>query len=102
MPVKPSDKEEEYFLRLEAEKMKKAAEAREQKIAEAKREELKKLHWMQCPKCGMELQTISYRSVEIDRCFSCNGVWLDVGELEKIAAEIPKSGTLSGILRVFK
>jgi len=40
---------------------------------------------MHCPKCGMTLQTITYRGVEVDRCFSCNGTWLDEGELEKIA-----------------
>lgn len=103
MPVKPSEKEEEYFLRVEAERKKKIAEERARKLEEQQREELKKLHWMHCPKCGMELQTIRYRDIEVDRCFNCSGTWLDQGELEKVAAEEgKKGGTLSTILRVFR
>jgi len=103
MPVKPSEKEEEYFARLEIERKKKLAEEKAQQQAAQQKEELKKLHWMHCPKCGMELQTITYQNIEVDRCFNCNGTWLDEGELEKVAtAESQKSGTLSTLLRLFK
>lgn len=103
MPVKPSEKEEEYFVRIEAEKKKKLAEEKAKALALQDREELKKLHWMRCPKCGMELQTITYQSLEIDRCFNCNGTWLDKGELEKIVSTEDKNrGALSSILNIFK
>lgn len=103
MPVKPSTKEEEYIAKLEAEKLKKLAEERERNLAQKQKEELKQLHWMRCPKCGMELQTITYSDIEIDRCFSCNGTWLDAGELEKIAgAEEKNRGMLSSLLKIFK
>jgi Zn-finger nucleic acid-binding protein len=43
-----------------------------------------------CPRCGakMLLQDISAGSikVEIDRCGSCGGIWLDHGEAEKLMA----------------
>ena len=45
------------------------------------RDNLKQLHQMRCPKCGMELKEIEVRGVQVDRCFSCNGTWLDAGEL---------------------
>jgi len=103
MPVKPSEKEEEYFARLEIERRKKLAEEKAKQQATQQKDELKKLHWMHCPKCGMELQTITYHDIEVDRCFHCNGTWLDEGELEKVAtAESQKSGTLSTLLRLFK
>jgi len=39
---------------------------------------------MRCPKCGMQLVEIDYRTIKIDRCTACDGVWLDAGELEGI------------------
>lgn len=39
---------------------------------------------MQCPKCEVELLTKTRSGVEIDQCPSCQGVWLDKGELEKL------------------
>jgi predicted Zn-ribbon and HTH transcriptional regulator len=103
VPYKPSDKEEEYFARLEGEKKKKLAEQLSQSVASQQREELKKLHWMRCPKCGMELQTVKFSNIEIDRCFSCGGTWLDKGEFEKLSdAESRRQGTLASILGIFK
>lgn len=103
MPIRPSDKEEEFFARLEAEKRKKLAEEQTKALAAQQREELKKLHWMRCPKCGMELQAITYEGIEIDRCFNCNGTWLDEGELEKIArADAKAGGVVKSILRIFR
>jgi hypothetical protein len=101
MPVKPTENEEEYFARAEAERKKKQAEEYARKLAEQQKQELKDRHWMHCPKCGMELQTVKYRDIEVDRCFSCNGTWLDQGELEKVAGS-EKSGALSALLRIFK
>ena len=39
---------------------------------------------MICPKCKDSMVTLELNNVEIDRCFSCNGVWLDEGELEQL------------------
>lgn len=103
MPLKPSESEQEYFARTEAEKKKQLAEQHAKSLAEQNRKELKELHWMRCPKCGMELQEIQYQEIAVDRCFSCNGTWLDDGELEKIAAaESGKGGALSALVRIFK
>lgn len=103
MPLKPSEKEEEYFARLEAEKKKKLAEQVSQTIAAQQREELKKLHWMRCPKCGMELQAVKFGDIEVDRCFSCGGTWLDQGELEKLSSqESHRRGTLESLLKIFR
>jgi len=40
---------------------------------------------MKCPKCGMDLLEIDYKSIKVDRCSGCEGVWLDPGELEAVA-----------------
>jgi len=85
MPVKPTEHEEEFFARQEFERMKDVEKKRAHKIETEERESLKELHFMRCPKCGMQLVEIDYRTIKIDRCTSCDGVWLDAGELEEIA-----------------
>lgn len=51
------------------------------------REELRRTHFMHCPKCGMEIEEITFRGVRVDKCFGCGGVWLDDGELEELAGK---------------
>jgi hypothetical protein len=99
-PQIPREKEEEYFLKLQAEKLKEHAERVRQANAEKELERLKELHWMRCPKCGMELDEITYRQIKIDKCFSCGGVFLDDGELEAVAASEGSGGVLAGLSRI--
>lgn len=85
MPVKPSEKEDEYFFRLEFEKRKKAEEEKLALINEQEKLKLKELHYMHCPKCGQGLIEINYKEIIVDKCSHCDGVWLDAGELEQIS-----------------
>lgn len=96
---KPHETEEEYFARLEAEKKKKLEEELKRQKEKEEREQLKQLHWMHCPKCGMELKEEVFKGIRIDRCTSCNGVWLDNGELEQLAGK--ESGFISEVLGFF-
>jgi protein-arginine kinase activator protein McsA len=82
---KPSTAEEEYFARENAERLRKIAHEQRARLAEAQRNELRKQHWMRCPKCGMELKEVRHRDLLIDKCFSCGGTYLDAGELEKLS-----------------
>lgn len=100
MATKPSTSEEEFFAREEAEKKKRMAKENAEKMEESEKAKLKELHWMRCPKCGMELHPILFKGVTIDKCFECNGVYLDDGELEKLAGT--ESGFLKGISSLFK
>ena len=101
MSDKPSNTEEEYFARENAERLRKLAAEQKKALAAAEREALRKQHYMRCPKCGMELKEIAVRGVQVDRCFSCNGTWLDAGELEKLAKG--QEGTVMGaVLRIFR
>jgi hypothetical protein len=98
---KPSDTEEEYFARENAERMRKLAAEQKKSLAEGEREKLRQLHHMRCPKCGMELREIAVGGVQVDRCFSCNGTWLDAGELEKLAKGQGEGSVMASVLRVF-
>ncbi len=84
MVRKPTESEDEYFARLEFEKLKKAEQEKQQRLAGAEKKRLRDLHFMKCPKCGMELIEIDYKQLKIDKCSSCDGVWLDAGELDAV------------------
>ena len=43
---------------------------------------------MLCPHCSVELQTEQYQGIEVDRCPSCNGRWLDHDELDELEATV--------------
>jgi hypothetical protein len=96
----PTSSEEEYFTREDAEKKRKLAHQvkKETEVAELAR--LKALHWMRCPKCGMEMHEVRMRGVDVDVCFACNGVFLDKGELEQFEKHESK-GVMSAILNWF-
>jgi len=86
-PVRPSEKEEEYFARQEYERLQRlAAERRSAEVAEERRQR-RELHHMHCPKCGGDLFELDFKSVKIDKCTDCEGIWLDAGELDQVLKE---------------
>ena len=100
MVWKRSEREEEYFARMEFERKKKLEEEKHRKLKEEDKKRLKELHYMRCPKCGMELIEIDYKGIKVDKCSECEGVWLDAGELEAIS-KFEKTG-LDKLFSVFK
>lgn len=94
MSTRPSDNEQEWIHRQEAERLRKLREREAADTAEAEKRRLKELHWMRCPKCGMELAEIDYRGVEVDACFSCGGMFFDQGEVETLADDEHGGGFL--------
>ena len=89
--MKPTEKEEEYFARMEFEKLKKIEVGKHKMLKEEEKRRLKELHFMKCPKCGMEIIEVDYKELKVDKCSECDGVWLDAGELEAVA-KMDKSG----------
>lgn len=91
--------EEEYFARQEAERRRKLAAERQAKLLAGERERARLLHLMKCPKCGMQLEEIAFGDVRVDKCFSCDGLWLDKGELDLIRER--EGGFMGRMLRMF-
>ena len=98
---KPTTQEDEYFMKLDAERIKRQRAELDKKRAEESAHLQKGEHWMKCPKCGQDLEEINYQSIMIDKCNDCHGIWLDQGELELLAkgeARVTK-GFLNKIFR---
>lgn len=98
---KPSDKEEEYFAREEYERLKALAAKHAKDEEEREKAERQKLHYMHCPKCGGDLAEITFQKIKIDKCTSCEGIWLDPGELEQVLAQEDVT-LMRRILKVFR
>jgi hypothetical protein len=99
--AKPSQTEDEYFVREDAEKKRKLALDLEKQLQADERRRLKELHFMHCPKCGMPMHELKMRGVDVDVCFSCNGVFLDQGDLEHFEKN-PSPGVVGAILNWFR
>jgi len=99
---KPTAAEEDYFAREEAEKLRRLHQERLRTEGDAARADRKKLHHMKCGKCGWDLQTISWRDVEIEKCFQCGAVLLDDGELEKLAGKEDATTWVRNVFEMLK
>jgi len=81
---KPSSPEEEFIAREEA----KRRELRGLKQRQAEDEAARQARWRSCPGgCETKLVEEAFRDIQIDRCPTCGGVWLDPGELDKISSD---------------
>lgn len=80
---KPSRNEDEYFVKHDAELLRKQRDTAERAAVEAER----KSHFMKCPKDGYDLSSSMYHGVQIETCPHCGGMWLDAGEIEAVAHE---------------
>ena len=100
MPLRPSEQEEEYFAKMEFKRKKKVEEEKHRKPSDEEKKRLKELHYMRCPKCGMELIEINYKGIKVDECSECEGIWLDAGELETVS-KLEKS-SLDKLFSMFK
>ena len=85
---KPSRNEDEYFVRQDAELLRKQREAQDTERVRQERAS----HFMKCPKCGADLAEKAMSGVKVDVCTECGGVWLDPGELEQV-----REGRKSGV-----
>ncbi|MFH1177595.1 MAG: zf-TFIIB domain-containing protein [Acidobacteriota bacterium] len=94
---RPSEKEQEYFLRVELERLKTLRDEHRKKIEQAEREQRKELHYLHCPKCGETMEQTRLEGVEIEVCPDCGGIYLDAGELDKVLDERTR-GPVAGAL----
>ncbi len=100
MPVKSTAQEEEYIKRQEIERLKKAEEEKLKGLSKTEKKRLKELHFMKCPKCGVDLFEIEFKGVTVDKCAECDGIWLDAGEFD--AASQMSKGAMDKFFSVFK
>ncbi len=92
-PGKPSQTENEYFARRDAEwlKLQRAALDRERAARATTGSP-----GLKCPRCGGSLEVRDVEHVKIDVCDTCHGTWLDAGELEMVL-HLPRAEFLDAV-----
>ena len=90
---KPSRNEDEYFVKQDAELLRKQRDLADAAALELER----KSHYMKCPKDGHDLASSTYHGVQIETCPHCGGMWLDAGEIDAVARE-ERPGLLTRVL----
>jgi len=90
---KPSRNEDEYFVKQDAELLRKQRALADAAATDAER----RTHFMKCPKDGYDLASSTFHGVQIETCPHCAGMWLDAGELDAVAHE-ERPGLLTRVL----
>ena len=52
------------------------------------KKKIKKVHneeILTCPRCNVKMEKLKKNDVIIDICKKCNGMWLDDGEIQRLA-----------------
>jgi hypothetical protein len=78
LTLKERAEEDRYFAQRDRELIAKLAYAQEAEQEET----IRQLARARCPRCGARLRQRPLHDVTIDECPSCQGLWLDKGELE--------------------
>ena len=94
----PSRNEDEYFARIDAE-LRKDLRAR----ADVERAARIATDNNRCPRDGTPMVAKESNLVTIDQCPTCEGIWLDKGELDILATgRAEHAGFLGSMLKLFK
>ena len=101
MDKEQKKKEEEYFARIEFERRQKQLKEKPRQMEEEEKKRVKDLHWMRCPKCGMEMIEIDFEDIKVDKCSSCLGIYFDDGEIAQLV-EKNKPGFMGRLSSIFK
>lgn len=100
--MKPKNIEDEHVWVQEMQQRIAKLAKEQQAESEATKLRMKEAHWMHCPKCGQMLSPEKCGTVEIDVCPSCNGVWLDKGELGAIVESGDQGSFFHTCLRILR
>jgi len=89
--MKVPSNENNWFKQYEKVMLEQAARQRERRMMEAtskhEQEELEKLrvaHWMKCPKCGHDMETVILEGIDVENCTFCQGVYFERTEIESL------------------
>lgn len=100
MPTKLTRGEVDNYTRQVFEKLKNIEGKNRKELTAEEKHKIRELHFMKCPKCGMNLVEIDYEHLKVDKCTACEGIWLDAGEFEA-TSKLEKSG-LDKFFSVFR
>ena len=92
--------EEEYFAKLDLERLKKLSLKLKEELAHEELVRLRELHHGHCSGCGFKLAHVMFKGYPIYRCFHCDGMFLEKKTLEALSGK--ESHLFDRIVEIFK
>jgi ribosomal protein L32 len=99
---KPSNNEEEYFKREDAERLRKLHAEELSRMKQSERDALKAQHAGRCSNCGALMVPERIAGATILHCPACGGAFLDRGTWEFIHAHVEPHSVMASVLNWFK
>ena len=99
---KPSDQEEEYFKREDAERLRKLHAEEQARLKAGEKEALRKQHAGRCANCGALMVPEQISGATILHCPACGGAFLDRKSWEYIHAHAEPHSVMASVLNWFK
>lgn len=99
---KPSNNEEEYFKREDAERLRKLHADEQRRMQQSERDALRRQHNGRCSNCGALMVPEMAGPVQILHCPACGGAFLDRGAWEFMHAHAEPHTVMGSVLNWFK
>lgn len=99
---KPSDQEEEYFKREDAERLRKLHAEEQARLKQSEKDALRKTHGGRCANCGALMVPEKISGATILHCPACGGAFLDRKSWEYIHAHAEPHSVMASVLNWFK
>jgi uncharacterized protein len=100
--AKPSTVEEEYFVREDAERIRKLHYEEMRRLAQSEREALRALHKGRCAECGAQLVPELVNEVKIQHCPNCGGAFLGKRAWDILHTHAEPHSVMSAVLNWFR
>jgi len=99
---KPSTLEEEYFVREDAERIRKLHYDELRRMAQSERDALRAQHKGRCAECGAQLVPEMVGEVKIQHCPNCGGAFLDKRAWDTVHGHAEPHSVMGAILNWFR
>jgi uncharacterized protein len=101
-PEKPSNVEDEYFAREDAERLRKLHYEEQRRLGQSEKDDLRKLHGGRCSNCGALMVPEQAGDVRILHCPACGGAFLDKTAWNYLHAHAEPHSVMGAVLNWFK
>jgi predicted RNA-binding Zn-ribbon protein involved in translation (DUF1610 family) len=99
---KPSNQEDEYFKREDAERMRKLHKEEMARLKQSEKEELRRQHAGRCANCGALMVPEPISGATVLHCPNCGGAFLERKQWEYIHAHAEPHSVMGAVLNWFK
>ncbi len=99
---KPSNQEDEYFAREDAERMRKLHHEEQARLKQSEKEALRQLHQNRCANCGALMVPERIAGATIQHCPACGSAFLERRQWEFIHAHAQPHSVMAAVLNWFK